>query len=291
MKKPRYSYLSYNQIAMKIDAMASSIRTESFEAIVVIVRGGAFPGTHLSIRTGLPMYFLSYERKKNPPIVKWIGEPAPQKKVLLVEDMAGAGLTLRSCRDYLIQSGYQVNTFVVFKDLKSSIKPDYHCFSSEIPGHTFLLPWEKTKINPGYETLDKSERFVDHELEFTVWNINCFVYQNELNHFEKRSITPETILEENDSILSDEPRYTDMYADWLKRHHIDKPFYSMEIAETSSSLGLAIQLGNQLMNIGCTRYVDNNVELLALLNSSFPHLEVLWWNDGNPIALTTAHTS
>lgn len=290
MNTTRYSYLSYNQIAMKIDTMVPAIREASFDALVVIVRGGSFPGTHLSIRTGLPIYFLSYERKKNPPVVNWIGEPAPPGKLLLVEDVAGAGKTLSSCLHFLLLSSYEVNTFVVFKDTKSAVEPDFFCFASDIPDRTFLLPWEKSKINPSYLTLDKSERFVDHELEFTVWNMNCFVEQDEMNHFVKRSITPIPLLEENDAILTTESEFEDIHRKWLKGNKVSHPFY---VAEPDSSfgshLGSAILVGNQLMTIGCTRYVDNDVENLVLLSSCFPHLEILWWNSGNPIALTTSH--
>lgn len=296
MNKPRYTYLSYNQIAMKIDTLVPSIREEGYSALVVIVRGGSFPGTHLSIRTGLPIYYLVYHKKKKVPYVSWIGEPAPQGKILLVEDMAGAGKTLTSCQDFLLQSNYEVETFVIFQDSLSRTKPDFCCFTSEIPGETFLLPWEKTKLNPTYDTMDKRERFVDHELEFTVWNLNCFIEQIEVNGFVKRSITPKSLIEEQDVLLGEDRHYELDYQELIRKEKIENRLYLFGVNEEAlqkekSALGQALALGSELLVMGCSRYVENDVERLVLLNSCFPHLEVLWWNNGNPIALTTASVS
>lgn len=290
MSKPHYSYLSYNQIATKIDTFVPEIRRMDYDAIVVIVRGGLFPGTHLSVRTGLPIYYLAYHRKLASPKVTWIGESAPHKKILLVEDMAGSGKTLISCEKFLIDLGYCVDTFVVFKDLLSASNPKFCGFSTSVPGHTFLLPWERTKLNPQYESMDKSERFVDHELEFTVFNANCFFKQDEMNRYVKWSISPMDMIETKDIIYIDEPSKIFIYQDLFSTEGIQTPLCparSYELgADASSSFSESERLGADLIRLGCTRYVGNDLERLVLLSSQFPHLEVIWWNNGTPVSLS-----
>lgn len=294
MMPKKYTYLSYNQIALKIDGLVPMIRAQQYDALVIIVRGGTFPGIHLSVRTGLPIYYLSYERKQFPPVTNWIGFPAPRDaKILLVEDMAGAGKTLISCRQFLQDQEYDVETFVVFKDTMSASQPDWCCYESDIPGQTFLLPWEKSKMNPVYDVMDKSERFVDHELEFTVWNMNCVLDFNNLDDemtlLEKGSISKIPSFQEQDQLMANGIREANFSVNWMKQNDVTLPLNMVSDTEgITSALRLALLKGDELLMLGCTRYVDNDVESLVLIGDCFPHLEVLWWNNGNPISLISS---
>jgi hypoxanthine phosphoribosyltransferase len=294
----RYIYLTYDQIALKIDSMIEDIKREQFSSIVIIVRGGAFVGHHISFRTGLPVYYLRYDRTTNPATISWIGTAPPIGKVLLVEDLAGSGRTLIESRQFLEKKGYLVKALVVFKDTLSASTPEYIGFETNNPNETFIVPWEKVKFNPAFGQLSKEKPFVDHELEFTAWDLNViFASDAPINALEQnyhsKLANPSPVLQENDVIITERPlEERERLLSWLHQHEMFYPVYMMDSGENPlSPFDIALWKGNKALEIGCTRYVERDAEQALFIASHFPHLEVIWWNNGKPISIKASYFS
>ncbi|MBP1967029.1 phosphoribosyltransferase [Paenibacillus aceris] len=72
--------------------MSQEVREQKYDALVIIMRGGALAGTQMAFLTGLPYYFLNYNRSLNIPV--WFHEPQKSERILLIEDFAGSGRTV-----------------------------------------------------------------------------------------------------------------------------------------------------------------------------------------------------
>ncbi|OUB26312.1 hypothetical protein BK708_14260 [Bacillus thuringiensis serovar yunnanensis] len=174
MKTPQLHniFLDYNAISLKLDALSREIKKQNFDGIVIIMRGGSFPGIHLAFLTGLPYYFLEYNRLNS--TVKWIGNFPNKRKILLVEDFAGMGNTLIDCKNFLLNFNYKVSTLVVCKDLKSASIPDYYCFNCTHVDARFILPWERCTINEVILKTSIDQRMEDPDYERTLYDLELF---------------------------------------------------------------------------------------------------------------------
>jgi hypoxanthine phosphoribosyltransferase len=143
-------YLGYDEIASRVEELVPEVSAQQYNALVIILRGGSFPGMHLAFLTDVPVYFVTYERDTRS--VSWNGKiPMANTKVLVVEDFAGSGTTLTDTIDFL-QSDYQVHTFVVCKDLLSQIQnPNYWCFDLKEKNARFIVPWEKHEYEDSFK--------------------------------------------------------------------------------------------------------------------------------------------
>lgn len=280
--------------------MIEDIRKEFFSSIVVIVRGGSFPGHHLSFRLGLPIYYLKYDRSQNPAFIEWIGSPPPMGKLLLVEDLAGLGKTLIQSRLFIEEAGYEVKTFVIFKDALSASTPEFIGFETNQPNETFIVPWEKVKYHPHFSADMKP--YTDHELEFTAWVFDSIftadgeenVRGNALNGLESQKIaTNSPKLKKNDVIITERAmnEHAEMIS-WLKHHHVHFPvFMRDEKVNKDIPFAIASWKGRKAIEIGCTRLVESDAEQCIYLANTFPHLEVIWWNKGYPISINASSFS
>ncbi len=170
-------YLDYNQISLSLDSMADEIKREGFDGLVIILRGGSFPGFHLAFLTGLPYYFLTYGRSSES--AEWKGQAPGLKKVLLVEDFAGMGNTLINSKEFLIKQGIEVKTLVICKDSKSASVPDFFCFETTEENARFILPWERFRLNPAESSVSRSENIADHQFERTLWDEQLYSFVRE----------------------------------------------------------------------------------------------------------------
>ncbi|WP_226654795.1 phosphoribosyltransferase [Pseudalkalibacillus hwajinpoensis] len=161
-------YIDYNQISLSLEALAKEVKKEKFGGIVIVLRGGSFPGIHLAFLTGLPFYYLRYNRSEE--TISWLGDIPSPMNVLLVEDFAGMGKTLTNCIRFLLEQSFEVKTLVVCKDVKSSSIPNYSCFETKDPNARYILPWERYRINPIADQHSEQERKADDQYYCTMWD-------------------------------------------------------------------------------------------------------------------------
>ncbi|NRD79802.1 phosphoribosyltransferase [Bacillus sp. BRMEA1] len=302
-----FTYLSYDDIAFRIDAMIEDVRKQKFSSLVVIVRGGTFPGIHLSVRTGIPIYYLNYERdsKKQASKISWIGSAPPIGKTLLCEDMAGSGKTLIESRQFIEERGFEVQSFVVYKDTYSASIPEFFCFSTNDPEERFVVPWEKEKFNPK-STFTSDKPLLDHEYEFTGWDMDgIFLADVPKEYYLKNTeqallmrdeypiSSNRPILREHDVIITGRPiEDKERTHVWLNRNNVFHPVYFRDNGKMNpTALSTAMWKGRKAVEIGCLRYVESDVEQAIFISKNFPHLEVVWWNNANPISIKASSFS
>lgn len=297
------THLDYNQIAMRLDAMINDIKASNYEAIVTIVRGGNFPASHLSVRTGLKIYYLHYNR--NTGTTSWIGQAPSEKKLLVCEDLAGLGKTLIDCRNFLSKENFEHDALVVFKDTLSASVPEYVCFETSNPNEQFVLPWERFKLNP-QSKVEYPKYLGDHEFEITGYDMDGVflddvpgeIYKSGLefalqirDHYPLATYAPE--IQKKDIIITGRPQIDETRSkNWLTEQGIPNDIYFRDDQiDSPETHEVALWKAKKAVELGCSRYIESDPEQAICISNFFHHLEVIWWNKGNPISLKTSKFS
>ena len=147
MQKPILA-LTYDQIDQWIASLQPRLAAQRYACAVGILRGGGPLALMVSHAVGVPTAFLRYERATR--TVTWdssIPVPAAGSKVLVCEDIAGAGNTLDDCIAFLRGRGLDVMTLVAGFDDLSRIQPDY---GLDARGYFVLFPWERHAYTDRY---------------------------------------------------------------------------------------------------------------------------------------------
>jgi hypoxanthine phosphoribosyltransferase len=139
------SYLGYSQIGQWIDSLGETLRAERFTAVAAVLRGGLFPAQCAAFATGAPLFFIRHDRGRQQ--AAWQGEQPPTGKLLLCEDIAGAGHTLLNCRDLVRQTHPDHRILTIVSDELSRIEPDW---SMRRPNVQTVLPWEREVVSPRF---------------------------------------------------------------------------------------------------------------------------------------------
>jgi hypoxanthine-guanine phosphoribosyltransferase len=300
----RNIYLDYNDIALRLDALAPEILRNDFGALVIVLRGGSFAGLHMAFLTGLPYYFLRYDRKRA--MSEWVGSAPTERRVLLCEDFAGMGRTLTDCRKFLDDLGYDVSTLVVCKDRFSAIEPDYYCFDCQDRNARFLLPWERYRINPETGATSMVEGRPDHEYERTAWDLDG-VFLHDIDEQQYRSGLEEALALRDMYPLADfapVPSIQDIVVtgrpvcdrdrtqEWLRKHKINIPVVLRDDGvEYPTAESVARWKGQRALELGCTHFVESDSAQALHIAALYPELRVIWWNQGYPMALQASKAS
>lgn len=293
------AYLDYNAITLGLDALAERVRSENFNAIVIVLRGGTFAGMHMSFLTGLPVYFIAYHRADSS--VEWIGSaPNAQAKVLLCEDSAGKGTTLLNCRNFLRNAGYAVSTLVVCKVPGALVNPEYICIDWKNDDLQVLFPWNRYRINGESRTDD----LPDHEYEHTAWDLDG-VFLDDLKHDERdnddlagmlarRDEMPlgsyAPMVSPGDVIITSRPEIDrERTEKWLRKFCIDIPVVLREEGDVAENPEFrANWKGKKALELGYTHFVESSSEQALYLAARYPELRVTWYNQGNRILVNAS---
>jgi len=138
-------WCDYNWIEDSVRTYTQALRRAAITDVVAIQRGGLFPAMVAAHILDVPvLHSVSFDRHANRP--RWVSEsrPAANARVLLVDDIAGAGITLVNTKRFLEQRGYAVKTLTIGYDTKSRLIPD---FGRDFAGRTAVFPWERHRLN------------------------------------------------------------------------------------------------------------------------------------------------
>jgi len=291
--------LDHNQIALAAEALAPALRQSGYDGIAVILRGGIYLAAHVAFATGLPMHFLRYSRAERS--VEWQGETPAAKRLLLCEDFAGQGHTLTDCEQFLVASGYAVETLVVCRDALSGSEPRWHLFSATSPGARFMLPWERHRLNPAIASAEAD--VPDHDWRRRAWDLDgIFVDDVESHHY--RQDLPAALARRDTLPLADfAPRTQAGEIIITGRPESDAPRTLAWCARVGIRLRIEFRndqrdwptpgevagfKANRALGLGCTDYVESDAAQAALMAQSYPELRVTWWNEGRPVLLQAA---
>lgn len=285
-------YVSYDDITMRIDGMMEEIKREQFSALVVLVRGGLFPAHYLSVRTGLPIFYLCPARPAS--TVSWIGDRPPIDNVLIVDDYTDTGSTLAHAESFLTEQGYTATPFVIFRQDMPQPVPGYCCFDSVQDWQTIVLPWRRMDFKSLAKTGSRPNSTEMSHREQTVWDFTC-LHSYRTIHLASQSITTDDIppLGESDGFLLTAPSDEDEdLLEWIQEMKLEPDLCRQDVGfEHMDAYSLALWKGQRLIEMGCTRYIENDAEQALVLSRYFPYMEVLWWNNGSPITVKASSFS
>ncbi|RDU95466.1 phosphoribosyltransferase [Trinickia dinghuensis] len=300
MHKPILA-LTYDRIDQWIASLQPDLAAEGFACAVGILRGGGPLALMVSHAVGVPAAFLRYERATR--AVAWdssIPLPPPGSKVLVCEDIAGAGNTLDDCVAFLRGHGLEVKTLVAAFDDLSRMRPDY---GIDARGYFVLFPWERHAYTDGYrEAWQRTRAGMDGAIgedhEFAVYAIDLdgiLLPDVAPQHYEADLAAA---LAERDALLPferlpgidftrvkaivtgrpemDRPRTLD----WLARHGFHGP--SLVMRDTARygdrPHEVAAHKARAAVALSCTHFVESDPVQSIHIAQFAPLMRVVWWD-------------
>ena len=142
---------SWDKIYEMLVRLALRIRQSGFEPdlIVGVSRGGWAPGRILSdllenthtANIKIEFYVGIGKTARKPIVTQSISEDISKKHVLVVDDVADTGESLKVALDHVLEKGAgQVKTATVYYKPHSKFKPDYFAGSTS---DWIIFPWER----------------------------------------------------------------------------------------------------------------------------------------------------
>ena len=144
--------LSWHDIEKAVEALAITIREEyDPDVIVGIARGGLIPAVRLShllsdllMRVVHVKYYENVDETREEPEIFWSDIEKLEGKVLIVDDVADTGNTLKLVMDHLkdkAEEDLKICT-IAYKPF-SKIEPDYYVYETK---KWLVFPWEEAPV-------------------------------------------------------------------------------------------------------------------------------------------------
>jgi hypoxanthine phosphoribosyltransferase len=300
MHKPILA-LTYDQIDQWIASLQSELASEEFTCAVGILRGGAPLALMVSHAVGVPTAFLRYERATR--TVTWdssLPVPAAGSKVLVCEDIAGAGNTLDDCIAFLRGHGLNVRTLVAGFDDLSRIRPDY---GLDARGYFVLFPWERHAYTDGYREVWQTTRAgthgaigEDHEFAVYAFDLDGILLPDVApQHYEtdlaaalaERDMLlpfdrlPPVDLARVKAIVTGRPEMDRARTlVWLARHGFDEPRLVMREPARHGDRPheVAAHKAQAAIAMSCTHFVESDPVQAIHIAQRAPLMRVIWWD-------------
>jgi hypoxanthine phosphoribosyltransferase len=293
--------LSYEQLDHWIESLQPALLAEDFAAAIGILRGGAPLALMASHSIGVPVAFLSYDRRARH--VTWDSSlplPAPGSKVLLCEDIAGRGFTLIDCIAFLEQHGLVVKTLTGAFDEISRIRPDY---ANDASGYFALFPWERQAYTDRYredwlqvEAGAMPEMAQDHEYATYAIDLDGVLLPDvplerygedlgaalaERDDLKPFDVLPEIDLQQVRAVITGRPHQdVERTRAWLERHgfgHLELVM-RMPDAHDDTPAGAAAHKAAAALRCGVTHFIESDPVQALYIAQAAPLLRVIWWD-------------
>lgn len=300
MNKPVLA-LTYDQIDQWIASLQPDLAGERFACAIGVLRGGGPLALMVSHGIGVPAAFLRYDRSTR--VVTWdssIPIPPPGSKVLVCEDIAGAGNTLDDCIAFLRRHGLELKTLVAGFDDLSRIRPDY---GIDARGYFVLFPWERHAYTDAYrdawrQTSAGTEGAIAEDHEFATYAIDldgillpdvpssryeadlaaALAERDALLPFER---LPGIDFERAKAIVTGRPEMDRARtAAWLARHGFDAPRLVMRDPSRHGDAPhqVAAHKAQAALALSCTHFVESDPVQAIHIARFAPLMRVIWWN-------------
>lgn len=256
----------------------------------------------ISHATGVEPAFLRYRRADRS--VAWdssVSIPPPGSKVLLCEDIAGAGHTLKDCLSFLECRDLKVKILTAGFDDLSSIRPDY---GIDGRGYFLQFPWERQAYTRAYREHWNNtgggrtgQMAQDHEYDVYAIDLDGILlpdipYQRyaadlqaalcERDHLEPYERLPP--LGQIKAIITGRPEMDRVRTKaWLSRHgHGETPLIMRDTRlYNDSPEQVSTHKAKAVLQLGCTHFVESDPVQAILIAQHAPLLRVIWWDAGS----------
>ncbi|MBU7013198.1 MAG: phosphoribosyltransferase [Theionarchaea archaeon] len=146
-------YLHWSKVDEAIWTLADYVRKDyKVDIIVGIARGGLIPAVRMShimdnilMRVMDVKFYTDVEQHTElPEITVPLTEPIENKNILIVDDVADTGKTLKVVKEDIRKKGCRdVRIAVIAKKPQSIVDPDYYIFQTD---RWIIFPWEKMPV-------------------------------------------------------------------------------------------------------------------------------------------------
>lgn len=294
--------ISYEHMDRWVASLQPALLEEAFSSIVGVLRGGAPLALMVSHATGVEPAFLRYRRPDRS--VTWdssVPIPPPGSKVLLCEDIAGAGRTLKDCLSFLQYRGLKVKILTVGFDDLSSICPDY---GIDGRGYFLQFPWERQARTRGYRDHWNDtgggctgQMAKDHEYDVYAIDLDGILLPDipprryaadlhtalyERDHLEPFKQLPP--LGQVKAIITGRPEMDRVRTQaWLSQHGYGETPLIMRDTRlyNDSPEQVASYKAQATLQLGCTHFVESDPVQAILIAQHAPLLRVIWWDAGS----------
>jgi hypoxanthine phosphoribosyltransferase len=297
------AYVTYEKIEAFVDTVREEILSQSFDAIACVLRGGMFPAMCVAYATGLPIYFIRYDRATRQP--SWISTPEPGK-LLICEDYAGSGHTLEHVITLVNETHPEFEILTAIKDSKSRRNPRW---ALDFGDQSTVLPWERDHhgqlMRATAAEVEKNRMAPDHTSRFTAYDLDGIFcadidvsdYADDLQGtlLRRDQLLPLNPLPRLDPAvsaiitgrpLSDAARTRAWIAANLPEAAGIRIVHRNPEAYSGDAQGTAQHKAAAALALGCTEYIESCPHQALLIAQAVPWLRVRWWNAGAPIFLT-----
>jgi hypoxanthine phosphoribosyltransferase len=145
----KFEVPTWRQLYSMLLSQAEKIRKSSFkpDVIIAVSRGGWLPARVLAdiLETGLgsvgvEFYLGVAETRKAPVLTQSVSVAVAGKKVLVVDDVADSGESLKLVKAHIVQQGAkEVRVATMYCKPWSGVKPDYYARETR---RWVVFPWE-----------------------------------------------------------------------------------------------------------------------------------------------------
>jgi hypoxanthine phosphoribosyltransferase len=145
----KFEVPTWRQVYSMLLSQAERIRKSSFkpDCIIAVSRGGWLPARVLSdlLETGLgnvsvEFYLGVAETKNEPVLTQGVSVVVAGKKVLVVDDVADTGKSLKLVKEHILQQGAkEAQIATMYYKPWSVVKPDYYALETR---RWVVFPWE-----------------------------------------------------------------------------------------------------------------------------------------------------
>lgn len=302
MNKPLLT-LTYDQLDHWIESLQPALRAERFYASIGILRGGAPLALMVSHATGVPVAFVSYDRRTR--AVAWQSGaplPPPGAKVLLCEDIAGRGFTLTDCKDFLEAHGLLVKTLTGAFDDISRIRPDY---AHDARGFFTMFPWERQACTARYRedwqraqpggsaTMGADHEYASYGIDLdgillpdvplSRYDEDLAAALRERDDLLPFEIVPTAYLDNVSTVITGRPEVDRARtAAWLHRHGFGHLRLVMRPGHPATSddgpAATAIYKAAAARHCGVTHFIESDPVQALMIAKQAPLLRVIWWD-------------
>lgn len=299
----KMKHITYERAFHVVKTFEQALAAERFDLILGIARSGVVPAVMVSQTIDVPVEFVQCGRTETP---RFLGSPPELKgkKILVVDDIIGLGLTMRAVVEFVKKLGGHPVSFCLYFDKETTqFRPDFGHSTS----HFMHAQWDRKDVTPQsrkalkekngrcttedtYECFgtDLDGVFLEdikrkaYRLEERIASI--LAYRDSLMPMESIPVTDH----QHVYVITGRPE-TDRQRTraWLNKHGFAKAqLVCRNTAEYGSGLKeMARFKADQIINIGISKYFESDLMQAVLIAQKALCTDIYWWGKEDKIRI------